>query len=109
MSSCRTSVWRECGRAVRLVKAAHQWMVRGKNDMVVNPGKLLGKRIFRYAEMMIQTGLRTPADVHDGIDVSGGSNPLPHKARPNNQLRKQEMLHRRAGNDHSVKFFVPHF
>ena len=60
------------------------------------------------AVVIIQPGLRPPADVEGGIDM--GLAPLhdPADLRPVFHLLKGHGLHRRAGNNHAVKLSVLH-
>ena len=90
-----------------VVKASHQRVCGGEQLVPEHTGKLLRQLIFRDAEVVIQSGLRTPADVHGGVHM--GHAPIHDGAQlfPVVHLLKGHVLHRSACDDHTVEAFVP--
>ncbi|MPM17624.1 hypothetical protein SDC9_64021 [bioreactor metagenome] len=71
--------------------------------MFIYPGEFPWQRIFFDPIMVIQTGLRAPADMHGGGNVRFAPLHDPRKLFPIIDFLKREVLYRRAGNDHAVK------
>ena len=99
ISSRCTSVLRLCG-AKKRVSGNQQLMAEDTRE-------LLCELIFRYSEMMVQARLRTPADMHGGINV--GQAPVHHggKLLPIVNLFKRHILNRRTGDNHAVEALIP--
>ena len=89
-----------------IVQSTHEWVIRVERMVRKNAEHLFFQRILGNAVVVIQPGLRAPADMEGGIHVCFA--PFHNFAElfPIIHLFKGEMLHRRAGNNHAVKFFL---
>lgn len=52
-----------------IIKAAQQRLLRQQNMVLENAGHFLGQHVLRNTVVIIQTGLRPPADVQRGMNV----------------------------------------
>ena len=52
-----------------IIEAAQQRLLRQQNMVLENTGHFLGQHVLQNTVVIIQTGLRTPADVQRGMNV----------------------------------------
>ena len=93
-------------RSERVVEPAHQRRRRLHHFVVEHAEQLVLQLVLGDAVMVVDAGLRAPADVEGGVHVRGG--PV-HDARelvPIIHVLKVEQLNRRSGDDHAVEALV---
>ena len=89
-----------------IIKAAQQRLLRQQNMVLENTGHFLGQHVLRNTVVIIQTGLRPPADVQRGMNVRFSPVHDLGQFLPVFDFLKRHGLYRRTGDDKTVIFLV---
>ena len=92
-----------------VVKASHERDLAVHDAVFKQTEQFLGKKIFFHSEMIVQTGLRTPADMEGGEYMCFGPFHDLTEFLPIVNLLEGKVFHGSTGDDHTVIFILFQF